>query len=215
MRGLFITVEGGEGVGKSTQAALLATRLREAGLGVCEAREPGGTAAGDSVRALLLDPSARLAPLAELLLYEASRAELVTEVVTPAMDRGETVVCDRFFDSSTAYQAYGRGLDPATVGALNLIATGDLVPDATVLLVHDLDEGLARATRGGADRMELEARAFHARVSEGFREIAIAEPGRVVTVDATGAPDLVAQRVWDALSALPAVRDRLAKPRTS
>ena len=156
-----------------------------------------------------------MVPLAELLLYEASRAELVTKVIAPALERGETVVCDRFFDSTTAYQAHGRGLDREMVRSLNVVATGSLVPDVTVLLAHDLDEGLARATRGAADRMELQTRAFHARVSEGFRKVAAAEPDRVVTVDASGTPDLVAQRVWEALSALPAVRERVPRPRPS
>lgn len=214
MRGLFITIEGGEGAGKSTQATLLADRLRGAGHQVCETREPGGTPAGDRIRGLLLDPAARVSPLAELLLYEASRAQLVAEVIAPALERGETVVCDRFFDSTTAYQAYGRGLDPETVRMLNLVATSGLVPDATVLLVHDLDEGLLRATQRGADRMELEPRDFHSLVAEGFRAIATAEPDRVVTVAGTGAPDDVARRVWDALASLPALRTRLGKPRT-
>ncbi len=215
MRGLFITIEGGEGAGKSTQATLLADRLREAGHHVCETREPGGTPAGDRIRGLLLDPAARVSPLAELLLYEASRAQLVGEVIAPALERGETVVCDRFFDSTTAYQAYGRGLDPETVRELNLTATSGLVPDATVLLVHDLDAGLLRATQGGADRIELESRDFHSLVAEGFRTVAVAEPDRVVTVAGTGAPEEVARRVWDALASLPPLRARLGKPRTA
>jgi dTMP kinase len=134
-------------------------------------------------------------------------------VIAPALERGETVVCDRFFDSTTAYQAYGRGLDPETVRTLNLVATSGLVPDATVLLVHDLDAGLLRATRTGADRIELESRDFHARVAEGFRKIAAAEPDRVVTVAGAGDPDDVARRVWDALASLPATGARLGKPR--
>jgi dTMP kinase len=214
VRGLLITVEGGEGVGKSTQAALLATRLRDAGLEVRETREPGSTPAGDRIRALLLDPAARLSPLAELLLYEASRAELMAAVIMPALDRGETIVCDRFVDSTTAYQGYGRGLSVAMVRSLNLVATSGRLPDATVVLAHDLDLGLERATRGGADRLEREPRDFHSRVVEGFREIAATEPERVITVDADGAPDEVAVRVWEALSAVPALHSRLDEPDT-
>jgi dTMP kinase len=215
VRGLFITIEGGEGAGKSTQAMLLADRLREAGHQVLETREPGGTPAGDRIRGLLLDPAARVSPLAELLLYEASRAQLVIDVILPALERGEAVVCDRFFDSTTAYQAYGRGLDPETVRTLNLVATSGLVPDATVVLVHDLDAGLLRATRTGADRIEMESRDFHSRVAEGFRNVAATEPDRVVTVAGAGDPDDVARRVWDALASLPATGARLGKPRTA
>jgi dTMP kinase len=202
--GLFITVEGGEGVGKSTQTALLASRLAGEGVTVVETREPGGTPTGDRIRAILLDPSGHIAPRTELLLYEASRAEIVSAVIAPALDRGEAVVCDRFFDSTTAYQAYGRGLDVAAVDSLNLQATSGLRPDVTVLLTLDLDEAMRRATHGGADRMEAESLAFHRRVIDGFATIAAAEPDRVVVVDAGGAADDVAERVWDAVAGHPA-----------
>lgn len=209
MSGLFITVEGGEGVGKSTQAAAIAESFRELGAAVAETREPGGTPLGDRVRALLLDPGSRMTPLAEAILYEASRAELVAAVIEPALERGEIVVCDRFFDSTTAYQAYGRGLDLATVRALNLAATGGVRPDVTVLLTHDPDVSLARATRDGADRIERESSEFHARVHDGFLEIARAEPARFVVVDAAGTPAQVSAAVWSALRAHPAVRRAL------
>lgn len=202
--GLFITIEGGEGVGKSTQMRLLAERLVALGIPVLTTREPGGTAVGDRVRELLLDPASVIAPVTELLLYEASRAELVAQVIGPALQRGESVVCDRFFDSTTAYQAYGRGLDLETVRTLNLAATSGLVPDVTILLDMELDEAMERATREGADRIESASRDFHERVIAGFRALAGSEPGRWIVVDAAGAPEQVAERVWSALRAQPA-----------
>jgi len=205
--GIFITVEGGEGVGKSTQARRLAERLRAHDLFVLELREPGGTPIGDRIRAIVLDhPGVMISPRAELLLYEAARAELTANVIVPALERGEAVVCDRFFDSSTAYQGYARGLGARLVGELNLAATGGLRPDLTVLLTLDSDAALKRAVRGGADRIEAESSAFHRAVAEGFAAIAAAEPERVVTVDATGSEDEVAARVWAAVAAHPASR---------
>lgn len=212
MNGLFITIEGGEGVGKSTQTRLLADRLRAAGAIVLETREPGGTPVGDRIRALLLDPSATMAPRTELFLYEASRAELVGSVIAPALGRGAIVVCDRFVDSTTAYQAYGRGLDLEAVRALNLSATGGVRPDVTVLLALELDEAMRRATHGGADRMEGESQQFHRRVIEGFEALAASEPGRFVRVDAVGNPAEVAERVWESLAVHPAIVRALGLP---
>jgi len=199
MRGHFITMEGGEGVGKSTQARLLAAALRAAGLIVLETREPGGTPAGDRIRALVLDPAATVAPVTELLLYEASRAQLVAEVIEPALEAGTTVLCDRFYDSSTAYQAYGRGLDATMVAGLNAAATGGLTPDVTVYLALPVGEAMPRATAGGADRIEGEPHDFHQRVLDGFEAIAAADPARVVRVDASGTPERVAECVWAAV----------------
>jgi dTMP kinase len=204
MSGLFITIEGGEGVGKSTQADRLVERLRAGGADVIQTREPGGTPVGDRIRALLLEPGVEMADATELLLYEASRAELVAHVIAPALERGATVVCDRFFDSTSAYQAFGRGLSPEIVTALNLSATGGIEPDITVLLTLDLDEAMRRATRGGADRMEGESLEFHRRVILGFETLAASEPDRFVTVSAGGAPDEVASSVWSAVSRHPA-----------
>ncbi len=209
MSGLFITIEGGEGVGKSTQASLLAERLAAAGLTVVETREPGGTPVGDRVREILLGPGSRMDAMAELLLFEASRAELVAEEIAPALERGECVVCDRFFDSTTAYQVHGRGQPLELVRTLNLHASRGIAPDVTVLLVLEVGEALGRATGGGADRMEAESSAFHRRVADGFAEIAAAEPDRVVTVDAAGRVEEVAERVWTAVVARPAVRAAL------
>ncbi len=216
MSGQFITIEGGEGVGKSTQARLLAERLRAAGVTVLEVREPGGTPTGDRIRAILLDaPGFTISPRAELLLYEAARAELTATVIAPALERGETVVCDRFFDSSTAYQGYGRRLGPDMVRELNLVATGGLRPDLTILLDLETEEALRRATQGGPDRIEAESLGFHRAVIEGFDEIAEAEPLRVVRIDAAGTVDEVAEAIWAAFLAHPAgerATDRRPRP---
>jgi len=206
MSGLFITVEGGEGVGKSTQARRLSNSLRASGCTVVETREPGGTPVGDGIRGILLDPGSRMTARTEAMLYEASRAELTEMVIVPALDRGDVVVCDRFIDSTTAYQAYGRGIDLESITALNLLATAGVRPDVTVLLTLELEESLRRATKGGADRMEQESLEFHRRVHDGFLALASAEPARFVVVDAEGGPDDVAAVVWAALGLHPAVR---------
>jgi dTMP kinase len=213
--GQFVTIEGGEGVGKSTQAHLLAERLRDAGATVVEVREPGGTPTGDRIREILLDPSIAMTGRTELFLYEAARAELTATVIVPALERGETVVCDRFFDSSTAYQGYGRRLGPEPVRELNLVATAGVRPDLTVLLYLETEEALRRATREGSDRIEAESLQFHRAVMEGFDEIAESEPMRVVTVDAFGPIEAVAERVWQAVIAHPAgerATDRRPRP---
>jgi dTMP kinase len=204
--GLFMTIEGGEGAGKSTQARLLAGRLEAAGARVTLTREPGGTAVGDEVRRLLLDPDGEMSPTAELLLYEASRAELVAAVIAPALAGGGTVLCDRFCDSTIAYQAFGRGLGEDVVRALNVTATGGLRPDLTVYLALPVEEAVSRARSGGADRIEGEPLEFHRRVIAGFEAIAAAEPERVLRVDASGDAGAVSERVWAAVSAHPAMR---------
>jgi len=212
-RGVFITFEGGEGSGKSTQLQVLARRLQAAGLPVRALREPGGTRAGEAIRELLLDPaSAGLDARAELLLYEAARAQLVAEVIEPALSAGEVVLCDRFFDSTTAYQGYARGLPVAEVVALHATATDGLVPDRT--LVFDLDPGVGieRATRGGTDRLEGEGLHFHERVRQGFLRIAEHEPARVRVIDAAGEIDEVAVRVAAALADLPPLAHALVGP---
>jgi dTMP kinase len=203
-RGLLITFEGGEGTGKSTQVALLATRLRAADLRVLVLREPGGTTVGEAVRRVLLAPDAEISARTELLLYEASRAQLVAEVVEPALQRGEIVVLDRFYDSTTAYQCFGRGLPRDDVDAANHLAAAGVVPDRTIVLDLDPEEGLRRATaHAGADRLEGESFDFHRAVREGFLAIAAEEPDRVVVVDASGPADEVAARVAAALRGLP------------
>lgn len=201
MSGVFITFEGGEGSGKSTQIKRLARRLQAGGVAVRSLREPGGTRVGETVREILLDPSsAGLDARAELLLYEAARAQLVAEVIEPALAAGEIVVCDRFYDSTTAYQGHARGLDLEDVARLNMAATAGLTPHRTLLLDLDASTGLTRAVGSGqADRLEAEDLHFHERVRSGFLAIAAAEPRRVQVVDASGTADDVEKRVWDAV----------------
>jgi dTMP kinase len=193
----FISLEGGEGVGKSTQAAILAERLGQADRTVRLLREPGGTGLGDAVRELLLATDGPpLDPWTELLLYEASRSQLVVEEMRPALAAGEVVVCDRFCDSTLAYQGYGRDLDLDAVRELNERGAHGLVPDLTIVLDLPVALGIERATTRGADRLESEDAAFHERVREGFLAIAAGEPGRVRVVQAVGAPEEVADAIW-------------------
>lgn len=183
----FITFEGGEGSGKSTQIALLAQVLRSLGYRVLTVREPGSSAIGESIRSTLLDPvNAGMSPRAELLLYEAARAQVVDEIIRPALEEGAVVLADRYYDSTTAYQGFGRGLRLDDIEPLNLFAVGGLVPDRTIVLDLPADEGLRRARdTGQPDRLEQEALAFHERVREGFLDVALTEPERVRVVDAT------------------------------
>lgn len=201
-RGPFIAFEGPEGAGKSTQVARLAERLREAGHEVLATREPGGTPAGDRIRAVLLDPAIEIDAAAEFLLYAAARAQHVVERIEPALARGVTVLCDRFATSSVAYQGHGRGLDPAWVHDVNTRATRGLVPDWTVLLDLPATAGLARvAARGAADRLERADAAFHDRVRRGFLAEANRQPGWLV-VDAGRDEDAVAHEIWSRLAPL-------------
>ncbi|MDR0347187.1 MAG: dTMP kinase [Coriobacteriales bacterium] len=179
-RGVFVSFEGGEGVGKSTQILLLAARLEAAGIETLRLREPGGTTIGEAIRNILLDPAnTALDDVSELLLYEAARAQLVSAVIEPALARGVTVLCDRFIDSTLAYQGAARGLGFDLVDRANRLGSKGLTPDRTVVLVHDPLEALNRATEEGADRLEAEGLAFHTRVLEGFEQVAAREPARV------------------------------------
>lgn len=203
MRGLFITLEGADGCGKSTQAAILADRIAATGREVVRLREPGGTAVSEKIRALVLDPeNSEMAPECELLLFEASRAQLVRQVIEPALARGAVVVCDRFYDSTFAYQAAGRSLAEQTIRAANALGSCGVHPDRTLVLDMDTDAALARATRDGADRMEAEGVAFQRRVREGYLRLVAEEPRRVRRVDATGTVEEVAGRLADALADL-------------
>lgn len=203
MRGLFITLEGADGCGKSTQAAILADRIAATGREVVRLREPGGTAVSEKIRALVLDPeNSEMAPECELLLFEASRAQLVRQVIEPALARGAVVVCDRFYDSTFAYQAAGRSLAEQTIRAANALGSCGVDPDHTLVLDMDTDAALARATRDGADRMEAGGVAFQRRVREGYLRLVAEEPRRVRRVDATGTVEEVAGRLADALADL-------------
>jgi dTMP kinase len=205
MRGKFVTLEGVEGCGKTTQAARLASSLRERGIEVLVTREPGGSPIGGPLRQILLSEAHAVAPRAELLLYAAERAEHVEKVIRPALERGEWVVCDRYGDATRAYQAFGRSLPREAVEAAQAIATGGLEPDLTLLLRLPLEESLARARAriaakpDGLGRFEAEAEAFHRRVAEGYEALAEEFPMRIHTVDATGSVEEVAARVLRAV----------------
>ncbi len=190
-RGLFITLEGGEGAGKSTAAAGLALLLREEGQEVLLTREPGGTKGAEAIRALLLNQEIPLDPLAQTMLHFAARADHVAHSIRPALARGAIVICDRFYDSTMAYQSYGQGVALADVRAL--IALVGLKPDITFLLELPETEAKRRLTAraSGTDRYEEMDAAFFTRVREGFRAMAAAEPARFVQIDASVAPEQV------------------------
>lgn len=192
MSGVFITFEGGDGAGKTTQIERLAAAIQRAGGDVVVVREPGGTPVGEAIRDVLLGPAhGRIEPVAELFLFAASRAHLTEEVIRPALAAGRIVLCDRYADSTTAYQGHGRGLDLAFVRSVNDVATGGLVPDLTIVLDVDPYEGVAAATTGGSDRIERESFAFHERVRAGYAAIAAQEPTRVHIV-----PRGTVEEVW-------------------
>jgi dTMP kinase len=184
---MFITFEGPEGSGKSTQIALLAAYLRQQGFVVLATREPGGTVIGDQIRACLHDvANTMMTPTAEILLYSASRAQLVAEVIRPALAEGQIVLCDRFADSTLAYQGYGRSLPLDSLLTITHFATAGLKPDLTLLLDTDVNYGLARRITAGDEmnRMDLQAVAFHERVRQGYHKLAALEPERWRVVDA-------------------------------
>lgn len=198
MPGLFLTFEGGEGSGKSTQLAKLERRLRARGLDPLVTREPGGTPLAERVRDVLLDPALAPAPLTEALLMEAARSEVVASVISPALAAGRVVICDRYADSTLAYQGGGRGLEHAALVRLNALATGGLTPDLTLLF--DLDEraGLERRTAapGAINRIDREPAEFHRRVRASYLELARHEPARFVILDASLDPARLEERVW-------------------
>jgi dTMP kinase len=201
MTGLFVTFEGGEGSGKSTQLVRLAARLRARGIEPLVTREPGGTPLAEGIRNLLLDPARRPGAMSEALLMEAARADLVVSLVRPALDAGRVVLCDRYDDSTLAYQGGGRGLEPGLLAVLNRVATGGLKPDLTLLYDVPPGVGLARRENAGGDtnRLDREPADFHARVRQRFLELAAAEPERWVVLDATATPDELERLGWAAL----------------
>lgn len=200
-RGMFITLEGVEGSGKTTQSALVAEALRAAGRAVSVTHEPGGTRAGEAIRAIFLDAAIKLEVAAELLLVLADRAQHVREKLRPALQAGEIVISDRYSDSTAAYQGYGRGFDLKLLDDLNRLASDGMRPDLTFVLDCPAEIGLerSRARRGPGvdrpDRFEGEHIEFHRRVRDGFLAIARAEPGRVIVVDATAPRAVVTARV--------------------
>jgi len=194
---VFITLEGPDGGGKTTQASLLAEFLRQRGCDVVATREPGGTAIGDQVRAILssLDNTA-MHPRTEILLFQASRAQHVEQIIRPHLAKGGIVVCDRYADSTLAYQGYGHQVDLERLRLIVDFATGGLKPDLTLLLDIDVEEGLRRRTNSGEwNRLDAYALAFHRRVRQGYFELARQEPGRWVTVDAGRPEELVQEEL--------------------
>jgi dTMP kinase len=207
-RGLFLAFEGTEGSGKSTQMKLLVERLKNSGYAVTPNQEPGATQIGRQIRRVFLDPdNGEMAPMTELLLVFASRAQAAAEIILPALARGEIVVSDRFTDSSLAYQGEARGLGFETVMQAHKLALGSLLPDLTLCIQIDLEAGLARAharndqdsTEARLDQQQLE---FHQRVSAGYQRLAMLEPKRFRMVDGSGTVETVAERVWQEVAPL-------------
>jgi dTMP kinase len=195
---MFITFEGPEGSGKTSQIVRLAAFLEEQGQRVVQTREPGGTAIGDQIRAVLHDVgNGEITAVTELLLYAASRAQLVEELIRPALAAGKIVLCDRYADSTLAYQGYGRQLNLEELRTLTQIATGGLKPDLTILLDIDVERGLARRQHGGDEmnRLDLESVAFHQRVRQGYHILMTRDPARWVVVDADQTPEAVQQEI--------------------
>lgn len=217
-RAFFISFEGTEGSGKSTQLAILAERLRAIGYPVTETQEPGTTSIGRQIRSILLDPvNQEMTGMAELLLMFAARAQTAAEIIRPALDRGDIVISDRFTDSTLAYQGYARGLGFDLVRRAHELALGSLYPDLTLYIDVDLETGLARARRrndatleGGREaRIDTQSVAFHSRVAEGYREIALLEPQRFRVIDGSGDPAEVSARVWSDIAAVMQTADIL------
>ena len=206
-QGYFITFEGVEGSGKTTQVERLAGRLEAAGHTVVTTREPGGTPISDRIRAVVLDrENVEIHPHTEALLMCAARAQLVHEVIRPSLAAGQVVICDRYSDSTFAYQGYARGQDLATLRAINAFATGGLLPDLTVLLDLPVEDGLQRRFGAGGDgstnRMDSLDLSFHRKVAAGYHALAQAEPDRWRLVDAQGAVDDIAAEIWEIVTVL-------------
>ena len=200
---LFITFEGGDGSGKTLQTRALSRRLSRLSIPVLLTREPGGTPLGNKLaRCLKWSGGTGISPLSELLLFNASRAQLVTEVIRPALQEGKVVICDRYADSTIAYQGYGRGLELEMVKTINNTATRGLKPDLTVLLDIAIGDGLARKMGQGRDRFEQEAVAFHQKVREGYLRLAADEPERWLVVEASQSKAKVTETIWQRVNRL-------------
>lgn len=209
-RGIFITLEGPDGAGKSTQTPLLVERIRNTGREVVATREPGGTALGERIRDVLMyAPHGSHDALSDALLFNAARARQLSEVISPALDRGAVVVCDRFSDSTLAYQGYGGGVPLEDLRRLKQIAIGSITPDRTVLVDLAIAAGLERRNIGSSAEMtrfetdvEQHGKTFHERVRNGYLEMAVNEPERWRVVDGSAAPESVAEQVWSAVADL-------------
>jgi dTMP kinase len=200
---LFITFEGGEGCGKSTQTKILHKKLNESQIPSILLREPGGTPLGEKVRNLLKrSTSIHISALTEMILFNASRSQLVSEIILPELQQGKIVICDRFTDSTIAYQYYGRGLNRASVLEMNRLASQSLKPDLTFLLDIDPQIGLSRKPGAANDRFEQEQLAFHQRVRQGFLAMAGEEPKRWVVIDSTLSRPAISNLIWEKISAL-------------
>jgi dTMP kinase len=206
MKGKFITFEGGEGGGKSTQAARLANRLKALGLDVVVSREPGGSAGAEAIRHVLLSGAAKpLGPHAEAILFAAARADHLRQTIQPALERGQWVISDRFADSTRIYQGVLGNVDPRLISRLEKVTVGDLIPNLTIILDVTPDVGLRRASErrgtGAVDRFEAEAFDFHKKLREAYLELAEREPQRCVVINAGADPATVAEFVWSAVNA--------------
>jgi len=200
---LFITFEGGEGCGKSTQAKALYRRLSRLGISAELTHEPGGTALGSQLRRLLKTKRQdEISPEAELFLFAACRVQLVNGVIRPGLQKGKVVICDRFADSTTVYQGYGRGIDLTTIKAVNEFATRGTKPDLTVLLDIPVAKGLGRKQAKMKDRFEAEETAFHDRVRDGYLKLAADEPERWLVIDATLPKARIGKIIWDRVNQL-------------
>jgi len=212
----FITFEGSEGSGKSTQADRLAARLQRSGFPYILTREPGGTPIGESIRDLLqfAPHNSNMTPETELLLFEASRSQLVREVIKPALERSMCVIADRFSDSTTVYQGAARQLDREMIERVNAFAVADCVPDITFVLDVDAAAAESRMQREPrkADRMEQQSGEFYERVREGYRELAAGEPKRIVIVDGSGEVDEIEKQIWETLSSRFSVLAKISNP---
>jgi len=201
MRGRFITFEGGEGTGKSTQAALLASRIKSFGIGTMLTREPGGSPGAEIMRYILLSGAVRpLGANAEAVLFAAARDDHLTTLIRPALEQGKWVVCDRFADSTRIYQGVAGKVDPLAIKAMERIIVGETKPDLTLILDVPVKEGMKRAAarrgKGDADRFEAEALAFHEKLRDGFLTLAASEPQRCVLIDATLPKEEVSEQIW-------------------
>ena len=200
-RGHFVTFEGGDGCGKTTQSLLIVKKLKGLGFDVVHTREPGGTMVAEALRKILLNPENNIAPITELLLYEACRAQHTNELILPALKDGKFVICERYTDATVAYQGFGRGLDRKIISQLNSIATSGLVPDITILFDFDIGKGLSRANDRGKDRLEKEDELFHRKVRSGYLWLAKKFPSRVRMIDSRDCSiEEIAVRVFEIFS---------------